>query len=230
MVKTRFGKHTKEEFDFAYRNLGRVIEKIYVFFFSYNIYSLEPEQRENILTFRNSIENKKSIYKDVDDFGALKDHIWQQIPFWKESQGDNIEKQIQILAKDKPATNSTIDFPTGQVAIGSKYYIDRDDMKAFEMLQRDYSLIRIKAPQQYGKTSLLSRLLAEASRKDYQVIKFSFQKLNSILHSLEDLLFHICRRISRKLKIDSEIDLEMVSVLVLNNVINWSPQALLLTI
>ncbi|RLA71797.1 MAG: hypothetical protein DRG30_08115 [Epsilonproteobacteria bacterium] len=210
MVKTRFGKHTKEEFDFAYRNLGRVIEKIYVFFFSYNIYSLEPEQRENILTFRNSIENKKSIYKDVDDFGALKDHIWQQIPFWKESQGDNIEKQIQ--------------------AIGSKYCIDRDDMKAFEMLQRDYSLIRIKAPQQYGKTSLLSRLLAEASRKDYQVIKFSFQKLNSILHSLEDLLFHICRRISRKLKIDSEIDLEMVSVLVLNNVINWSPQALLLTI
>ncbi|MEA2029873.1 MAG: AAA-like domain-containing protein [Campylobacterota bacterium] len=111
--------------------------------------------------------------------------------------------------KDRPIPNAPLRVPTGLEPLKSIYYVAREDKKAYDELRRDYSLIRIKAPRQYGKTSLLSRLLKVAQEEHYKVVSFNFQKLDSKqLNDLEKLLYYICRVVSKKLKISSESDWE----------------------
>ena len=105
MVKTRFGKYTKEEFDFAYKRLGRDISKIYVYFFEQNMYKIDKEQRDNIFSFREQIESMKSIYKDVKDFQELENEILKQKEHWGLSSyltpqsTKNLESLKNILQK-----------------------------------------------------------------------------------------------------------------------------------
>ncbi len=110
---------------------------------------------------------------------------------------------------DRPLPNAPIELPNGQVPMESIFYIAREDYKAYQTLYDNYSLIRIKAPRQYGKTSLLSRLIKVAREKEYQVVALNFQKLDSKqLNVLEKLLYYICRVISKKLHINSTTDWE----------------------
>lgn len=95
MVRSRFGQYTKEEFDFAYARLGKGIEKIYVYFFEQKSEDIDEEDLTNITSFRDSIEKKKSIYKDVKNFTELENHIRQQKEYWNLYQEDN--RTIQSL-------------------------------------------------------------------------------------------------------------------------------------
>jgi len=113
---------------------------------------------------------------------------------------------------NRPVPNAPLDFPTGQVPMESIYYIARDDSKAYDMLKSDYSLIRIKAPRQYGKTSLLSRLLKEAKSQDYQIVSFNFQEFdNEMLENLDELLSYICDIISIESDIEPNVNPKLLS-------------------
>jgi len=108
---------------------------------------------------------------------------------------------------NRPVPNAPLEFPTGQVPMDSNYYISRDDSRAYDMLRSDYSLIRIKAPRQYGKTSLLSRLLREAKSQKYEIVSFNFQEFdNEILENLDELLSYICDIISIESDIEPNIN------------------------
>lgn len=113
---------------------------------------------------------------------------------------------------DRPVPNAPIEFPAGKVPMESIYYIARDDSKAYDMLRSDYSLIRIKAPRQYGKTSLLSRLLREARNQKYQVVAFNFQEFDKeMLESLDKLLSYICDMTSLEINIKSNINKRLLN-------------------
>jgi hypothetical protein len=81
---------------------------------------------------------------------------------------------IKSTPKPKPTPNALLEHPTGQVPLDSIYYVKREDSKAHAMLHAPYSLIRIKAPRQFGKTSLLSRLLHEAKAHQYKSLTQAF--------------------------------------------------------
>jgi len=74
-------------------------------------------------------------------------------------------------------------------------------------MMRSGSLIRIKAPRQMGKSSLLSRTLGFAKYKGYQVAHLYFQQADSdIFDDLDLFLQWFCASIASELDMDDNIE------------------------
>lgn len=119
-----------------------------------------------------------------------------------------LEEPTSIKIDDFPAPNAPLEFPSGQVRLDSKYYIARDgDQDCFDTILKPGALVRIKAPRQFGKTSLLSRLTQHAKDNDHHVISLSLQLLDSnSISDLETFLKQLCLIIARKLKLPPNMD------------------------
>ena len=100
-----------------------------------------------------------------------------------------------------------LEFPTESVPIGSPFYIPRNPQEAccYKLIKEPGALIRIKAPRQMGKTSLVNRIVAKT--EDYPAIILNFQQTEqSILKDLDKLLRWISANITRTLKLPSALD------------------------
>lgn len=118
-------------------------------------------------------------------------------------------QRIAIADTDRPLPNAPLelDVPTGTVSLQSKYYVVRKGEKAFvKEVLKPGALMRIKAPRQFGKTSLLARIQQFAKSNGHRVIPLTFQKLDErALADLDQLLKNLCAVLSRKLGIPVNI-------------------------
>lgn len=124
----------------------------------------------------------------------------------------NLKLQTQnALSPLLPTPSPTADpeIPQGQVRLDSAFYIERSPHEAHcyrEILQPG-TLIRIKAPRQMGKTSLMSRILYQAREQGFQTVPLSFQHADvGIFSSLSALLQWFCGKVARKLRLPHQID------------------------
>ncbi len=94
--------------------------------------------------------------------------------------------------------------PGGAVQLKSGLYVERSPIEAdcFAEIEQPGALIRIKAPRQMGKTSLMARILNHAREElGYQTVPISFQRADSRLFSDLDLLLKwFCAQVGRRLK------------------------------
>lgn len=100
-------------------------------------------------------------------------------------------------------------FPGGAVSVHSSLYVDRPPVeeRVYAEITRPGSLIRIKAPKQMGKTSLLYRVLAYARQKQLHTVILNLQKADStLLTDLNQFLRWLCLNISWQLNLDSKLD------------------------
>lgn len=92
---------------------------------------------------------------------------------------------------------------------GSPFYIPRPPIETDccrEILQPG-ALIRIKAPEKTGKTSLLRRILAHADYHGYRTVYLNLQEAERpILSDLSKLLRWFCANISRELGVVPQLD------------------------
>jgi MinD-like ATPase involved in chromosome partitioning or flagellar assembly len=108
-----------------------------------------------------------------------------------------------------PQTISTAtDFPEGTMAVESPFYISRSsDSIAMAALRRQGATITIKAPRQYGKSSLLVRLLTAARNMGKSLAVLDFQLLDQATTSEADLFFKsFCSWISTRLALEDRSD------------------------
>ena len=113
------------------------------------------------------------------------------------------------LATSPPSPVADPELPRGQVRLASAFYIERhpQDTLCYEEILKPGALIRIKAPRQMGKTSLMARILCKAREKGYQTIPLSFQHADQeIFSSLEQLLRWLCVRVARKLNLPPRLE------------------------
>jgi serine/threonine-protein kinase len=92
----------------------------------------------------------------------------------------------------------------GQVRLDSQFYVERVPYEAqcYREILQPGTLIRIKAPRQMGKTSLMSRILYHARDQGYCTVPINFQSADkSVFTNLDRLLQWFCNRIARKLKL-----------------------------
>ncbi|MFK8184733.1 MAG: AAA-like domain-containing protein, partial [Phormidesmis sp.] len=92
--------------------------------------------------------------------------------------------------------------PEGLVPLDSHFYIERSPIETdcYETVTRLGSLIRIKAPKQMGKTSLLVRTLNHAKAQGLQTVRLSFQAADSqSLNSLDEFLQWFCASVTEDL-------------------------------
>ncbi|NEO85367.1 MAG: TIR domain-containing protein [Spirulina sp. SIO3F2] len=99
--------------------------------------------------------------------------------------------------------------PGGSVRLTSSLYVERSPIEAdcFEEIMQPGSLIRIKAPRQMGKTSLMARILNHAREQGCQAISLSFQRADhDVFTDLDRLLRWVCEQLGRRLKRLKELD------------------------
>jgi len=101
------------------------------------------------------------------------------------------------------------EIPQGQVRLDSPFYVERSPYEAqcYREILEPGTLIRIKAPRQMGKTSLMSRILYHAREQGVRTVPLSFQHADkAIFENLDHLLQWFCTRIARKLHLPHAVD------------------------
>jgi len=113
--------------------------------------------------------------------------------------------KIGALVTDKPSFEE----PEGTVPLNSPFYVERPpiESESNETIIRDGALIRIKAPRQMGKTSLLTRILHHAKQQKYRTAYVSFQEGDEkVFADLDQLLRWFCTSITTELKLPNKLD------------------------
>lgn len=118
--------------------------------------------------------------------------------------GQAIEGSLQ-----PPRTPDTLEFPSDAVPLQSSLYIERPpgEERAFAEVCRPGSLIRIKAPRQMGKTSLVLRILAHARESGLRPVMVNFQQAESpVLGDLSRFLRWFCVYVGHRLNLESRLE------------------------
>ncbi|MGB3495775.1 MAG: AAA-like domain-containing protein [Elainellaceae cyanobacterium] len=117
--------------------------------------------------------------------------------------------RISSASVEFPMPTAEPEIPQGQVRLASTLYIERPpyELQCYEAIARPGALIRLKAPRQMGKTSLMARILNQATERGYQAIPISFQHADRhIFQDLGSLLQWFCTKVARKLHITPQIE------------------------
>ena len=99
-------------------------------------------------------------------------------------------------------------YPNGSVPLDSYFYLKPTRLKLVEReLEKPGALIRIKAPREMGKTSLLLRSLDYADGLGYQTVSLNLEQVEStILSDLNLLLRWLCANISHQLQLEPKLE------------------------
>jgi len=98
------------------------------------------------------------------------------------------------------------EYPKGSVPLNSVFYIQRTliEERCYDTILQAGSLIRIKAPNQMGKTSLLDRIIAHSNQQGYHTVRLNFlQAETTVFSNLDKFLRWFCAYVSHKLKLPS---------------------------
>ncbi|MDJ0515962.1 MAG: AAA-like domain-containing protein [Trichodesmium sp. MO_231.B1] len=101
-----------------------------------------------------------------------------------------------------------LDTPSGQVALSSPFYIERSPIESecYETILNPGALIRVKAPRQMGKTSLMSRILNYAEQQGYRKACLNFQSADEeFLTNLDLFLQWFCASITNELSLEEKL-------------------------
>lgn len=122
------------------------------------------------------------------------------------------EMMVEPLTEKPDAPPSPVappELPGGQVDLASLYYVERPPIEAncYETVLNPGALIRIKAPRQMGKTSLMSRILHHAEEHEYLTVPLSFQLADAAIFSnLDKFLRWFCASVGRRLQLPNKLD------------------------
>ncbi|MHC5854783.1 AAA-like domain-containing protein [Nostoc sp.] len=103
--------------------------------------------------------------------------------------------------------SNSLEYPEGQVALTSCFYIERPpiEQRCYNEIHKLGSLIRIKAPQQMGKSSLLVRILHQAEIEGDVTVTVDFQLAEEeFFTNLNSFLRWFCNSVSQELTRDNQ--------------------------
>jgi AAA-like domain len=131
---------------------------------------------------------------------------------WKEVADLDLEVMgvtVDEIADRRKLPNLSPVYPNGAVPLGSNFYLERAQIE--EQIDREITrpgaLVRIKAPREMGKTSLLLRSLHEAKRQGYHTVSLNLEQVDrSILGDLPQFLRWLCANIARQLQLKPLLD------------------------
>ena len=103
-----------------------------------------------------------------------------------------------------PMPVADLELPGGTMPLESKFYIEREpgDSRCLQEIENRAGLVRIKAPRQMGKTSLLVRIRDRAVELGYRTVTLDFLETDEkTFGDLSKFFKWFCASVSRKLDI-----------------------------
>lgn len=107
-----------------------------------------------------------------------------------------------------PIEGVALEEPEGQVPLDSSLYVNRPpiETRCYEAIAKPGALIRIKAPRQMGKSSLMLRVLNYGNDQEYQTASLNFQLVDrDSLSSLDLFLQWFCLSITGELNLEERL-------------------------
>lgn len=101
-----------------------------------------------------------------------------------------------------------LEMPGGTVPVDSPFYVERPpaEKTCYDLMVKDNALIRIKAPRQMGKSSLMVRVLHHAEQHGHRSVCLSFQEADkAIFGSLDQFLQWFCSNIANQLDLPDKL-------------------------
>lgn len=120
-----------------------------------------------------------------------------------------ITDQGQIPRQDWTTSDQHHDYPEGSISLDSPFYITRAaiEPQIYSELNKSGALVRIRAPREMGKTSLLLRILADASQQGYHTAYLNLEQTDqAIRHDLNRLLRWLCANTTIQLALEPKLD------------------------
>jgi AAA-like domain len=104
---------------------------------------------------------------------------------------------------------ATIEFPSSPLSIESGFYVQRSalELLAYREILKPGGLLRIKAPRQMGKTSLVLRIIAHAQSQGLLPVLLDLQSADRrLFENLNDFLRWLCIHVSRQVNLEPQLD------------------------
>lgn len=135
---------------------------------------------------------------------------------WRDIADQVSEVSFQTIDKNPdpaelvdPNQNTLPLYPSGAVPLGSPFYLRRVflETQVDQEIKKPGALVRIKAPREMGKTSLLLRILDSAKNLGYRIISLSLEQVDqTILSDLNQFLRWLCANAARQLQLEPRLD------------------------
>jgi transcriptional regulator with XRE-family HTH domain len=100
-------------------------------------------------------------------------------------------------------------YPNGLVPLGSPFYLERTTIEeqVYQEIEKPGALVRIKAPREMGKTSLLLRILDYAKHRGYRTVSLNLEQVDrATLSDLNQFLRWLCANVGRQLQLKPRLD------------------------
>jgi len=127
-----------------------------------------------------------------------------------EQTEDLKQKQLLEISSDEiPLPAAEPELPGGQVDVASQFYVERPPIeeRCYQTIVQPSALIRIKAPRQMGKTSLMARILHHGTRQGYCTVPLTFQLVDKgVFANLDKFLKWFCAYVGRELHLPNQLD------------------------
>ena len=138
----------------------------------------------------------------IEDWRALAE-VPQPAPAAAQSQPDDLPLPAPPLTPITIAKPQQLplETPEGSVPIGSNFYIERLPQETYcqSEIAKPHALIRLKAPRQMGKTSMMMRLLDRAERQGDRIVYLSLEHApESALSDADRFLYWFCASVAMK--------------------------------
>jgi hypothetical protein len=123
-------------------------------------------------------------------------------------QGQPLAQPVATIAPS-PDPAATPAFPDGAIAINSPFYIPRPPIEAqvcAEICQPG-TLVRIKAPREMGKTSLILRVLDHAQQQGYRTVYLNLEQMDqTVCSDLNRFLRSLGASVAHQLQLEPQLD------------------------
>ncbi|XWK89385.1 MAG: AAA-like domain-containing protein [Phormidium sp.] len=150
---------------------------------------------------RQSVQERERKQEKVAEKGNKEEAIQEQ------------EKNLQSfsLAACRTIHLKSLEPPVGVLPLDSALYVERPPVESqcYEAVMRSGTLIRIHAPSQMGKTSLMISILAHAKQQDanVQTVALNLQRTEKTIFTNSDrFLRWFCAAVTRKLQLPYQVD------------------------
>ncbi|MEM7773202.1 MAG: AAA-like domain-containing protein, partial [Cyanobacteria bacterium P01_A01_bin.37] len=149
-----------------------------------------------------------------DIFGekAAKSNFRAVLTRYRHKHPHDLSRIAPVSSRHLPLTgtpqSSTVELPMGPVPLGSPFYIERSpiESRCYEAILQPGALIRIKAPRQMGKTSLMARVLHHAQTNGYQTVALNLRQASvSLFSNPERFLFWFCATVTYQLGLPNRL-------------------------
>lgn len=100
-------------------------------------------------------------------------------------------------------------YPSGPEPLNSIFYIPRPPIEelAYQEITQPGCFIRIKAPKEMGKSSLVYRVLAHGQTLSYQTVNLDMNRVDAcILTDVDKFLRWFCKSVSVQLNLEPKLD------------------------